>query len=324
MSSTRPSPDQKERGMRWILLLCLGLSLPALADLDYALKPRLIAADTWLLEGSTGNFAKANGGNIVNTAFIVTEAGVVVIDTGPSRRYGEALRQAIAQVTPKPVIQVLITHHHPDHALGNQAFKDVPIGALADTTRLLHEQGDSLAENLYRLVGDWMRGTEVVLPTQALQAGVLSVGQHDLRLLALTGHTGADLAILDQRTGVLFTGDLVFYQRALTTPHSPGLAAWQADLDTLQALPWTLIVPGHGPVAADAQPFAQMRDYLGWLDQLLRDGAANGSDMAELIRSPIPERFAAINLSRYELTRSVSHLYPRYERAQMQRLDTRY
>jgi len=324
MSSTRPSPDQKERAMRWIFLLCLGLSLPALADLDYALKPRLIAEDTWLLEGSTDNFAKANGGNIVNTAFIVTEAGVVVIDTGPSRRYGEALRQAIAQVNSKPVIQVLITHHHPDHALGNQAFKDVPIGALADTARLLQEQGDSMAENLYRMVGDWMRGTEVVLPTQVLQPGVLSVGQHDLRLLALAGHTGADLAILDQRTGVLFAGDLVFYQRALTTPHSPGLAVWLADLDTLQALPWRLIVPGHGPVADDAQPFAQMRDYLTWLDQLLRDGAAQGSAMAEMIRSPIPERFAAISLSRYELIRSVSHLYPRYERAQMQRVDTRY
>ncbi len=132
MNSTRPFPDQKERGMRWILLLCLSLSLPAVADLDYALKPRLIADDTWLLEGSTDNFAKDNGGNIVNTAFIVTEAGVVVIDTGPSRRYGEALRQAIASVTDKPVIQVLLTHHHPDHALGNQAFKDVPIGALAE------------------------------------------------------------------------------------------------------------------------------------------------------------------------------------------------
>jgi hypothetical protein len=52
----------------------LSLSLPALADLDYALKPRQIAEDTWLLEGSTDNFAKANGGNIVNTAFIVTDA----------------------------------------------------------------------------------------------------------------------------------------------------------------------------------------------------------------------------------------------------------
>ena len=303
--------------MRWILLFCLALSLPAMADMDYALKPRQIAEDTWLLEGSTDNFAKANGGNIVNVAFIVTDAGVVVIDTGPSRRYGEALRQAIASVTAKPVIQVLLTHHHPDHALGNQAFKDVPIGALADTTKLLHEQGDSMAENLYRMVGDWMRGTEVVLPSEVLEPGVRTFGNHDLRLLALTGHTGADLAILDQSTGVLFAGDLVFYQRALTTPNSPGLAAWLADITTLQGLPWTLVVPGHGPISTDAQPFEQMRDYLTWLDQLLRDGAANGSDMTEMIRSPIPERFAAISLSRYELIRSVSHLYPRYEREQM-------
>jgi len=75
-------------------------------------------------------------------------------------------------------------------------------------------------------------------------------------------------------------------------------------------------------VASDPQPFEQMRDYLSWLDQLMRDGAAQGSDMAEMIRSPIPERFAGISLSRYELIRSVSHLYPRYERTQMKRVDS--
>jgi quinoprotein relay system zinc metallohydrolase 1 len=308
--------------MRWILLMVLSVSLPALADLEYSLKPRRIAQDTWLLEGSTDNFAKANGGNIVNTAFIVTERGVVVIDTGPSRRYGEAMRKAIAATTDKPVIEVLLTHHHPDHVLGNQAFTDVPIGALAGTSELVHQQGDAMAENMYRMVGDWMRGTEVVLATQTLTPGVKSFGNHDLRLLSLGGHTGADLAILDQQTGVLFAGDLVFYQRALTTPNSPGLSVWLADIATLRGLPWTQIVPGHGPVSSDPQPFEQMRDYLTWLDQLMRDGAANGSDMAEMIRSPIPERFAGINLNRYELIRSVSHLYPRYERGQMSRVDS--
>ena len=307
--------------MRWMLLLLLCLGLPAWADLDYRLTPRQIAEGTWLLEGSTDNFAKANGGNIVNTAFIVTTQGVVVIDSGPSKRYGEALRKAIATVTDKPVIQLLLTHHHPDHVLGNQAFGDVPIGALPGTTVLLQQQGDAMAENMYRMVGDWMRGTEVLLPTQALAPGVKSFGNHDLQLLSLGGHTGADLAILDQQTGVLFAGDLVFYQRALTTPNSPGLSVWLADIATLQGLPWTQVVPGHGPVARDARPFEQMRDYLVWLDQLLRDGAASGSDMGEMIRSPIPERFAAISLSRYELIRSVSHLYPRYERGQMQRID---
>ena len=161
--------------------------------------------------GSTANFGKDNGGNIVNTGFIVTSAGVVVIDAGPSKRYGEAMRKAIASVTDKPVIEVLLTHHHPDHVLGNQAFSDVPIGALPGTAALLKQQGEAMAENMYRMVGDWMRGTEVVLPTQAIEPGLKSFGNHDLQLLSLGGHTGADLAILDQQTGVLFAGDLVFY-----------------------------------------------------------------------------------------------------------------
>lgn len=245
----------------------------------------------------------------------------MVIDTGPSRRYGEALRQSIEKTTGKPVLRVLLTHHHPDHVLGNQAFAGVPIAALPETTRLLAEQGDAMAENMYRLVGDWMRGTEVVLPTEDVQEGALEIGGRRLQLLALRGHTGADLAILDERTGVLFAGDILFYQRALTTPNSPGLDVWLADLDRLQALSWQQSVPGHGPVATDAAPFAQMRDYLGWLDGLLREGAEQGAEMNELIRAPIPERFAQVNLSRYELIRSVSHLYPRYERQAMARVD---
>ena len=306
--------------MRWILLLTCLLAGLAQA-LDYQLQPRQIAEGVWLVEGSTDNFAAENGGNIVNVGFIETAAGVVVIDTGPSRRYGEALRQRIEQVTGKPLLRVLLTHHHPDHVLGNQAFSDVPITALPGTTRLLAEQGDAMAENMYRLVGDWMRGTEVVLPSEALEEGELEIGGRRLRLLALRGHTGADLAILDERSGVLFAGDLLFYQRALTTPNSPGLDVWLADLDRLEALPWKQIVPGHGPLATDAAPFVQMRDYLGWLDGVLRQGAEQGAEMNELIRAPIPERFAGVSLSRYELIRSVSHLYPRYERNAMGRVD---
>jgi len=306
--------------MRWMLLMmCLFASLAQ--ALDYHLQPRQIADGVWLLEGSTDNFAVENGGNIVNIGFIETADGVVVIDTGPSRRFGEALRQSIEKTTGKPVVRVLLTHHHPDHVLGNQAFADAPIAALPETSRLLAEQGDAMAENMYRLVGDWMRGTEVVLPTEEIQEGVLAIGDRRLQLLALRGHTGADLAILDERTGVLFAGDVLFYQRALTTPNSPGLDVWLADLDRLEALPWKQIVPGHGPLTTDAAPFVQMRDYLDWLDGLLREGAEQGAEMNELIRAPIPERFAQVSLSRYELIRSVSHLYPRYERNAMERVD---
>ena len=82
-----------------VLVFLVVLPLLSRAELDYHLQPRQIAEGTWLLEGSTDNFAAGNGGNVVNTAFIVTDDGVVVIDSGPSRRYGEAMRQAIARVT---------------------------------------------------------------------------------------------------------------------------------------------------------------------------------------------------------------------------------
>ncbi|MCC6075889.1 quinoprotein relay system zinc metallohydrolase 1 [Pseudomonas sp. GCM10022188] len=306
------------------MLVAIFLSLPlAAGELAYDLQPRQIATDTWLVEGSTENFAADNGGEIVNVAFIVTEAGVVLIDTGISRRYGEALRAAIGRITARPIALVINTHHHPDHVFGNQAFADVPIASLAGTRELLAAQGAAFADNMYRLLGDWMRGTEVLLPTQTLEPGVREIGGHRLRLLALRGHTGADLAIFDETTGVLFASDLVFYQRALTTPQTPGLDVWLADLAELEKLPYTLLVPGHGPVATGREPFAQMRDYLGWLDGLLREAVAAGKDMNEAMNTPIPERFATISLTRYELVRSVSHLYPKYEAQVFRRVDRR-
>ena len=236
------------------LILACCLALPAQAELRYELQPKQIAENVWLLEGSTDNFEQRNGGNIVNTGFIVTEAGVVVIDSGPSKRYGEAMREAIAGVTDRPVIKVLLTHHHPDHVLGNQAFADVPIAALAGTTELLREQGDAMAENMYRLVGDWMRGTEVVLPNETLQPGTLEIGGHRLRLLALRGHTGADLAILDENSGVLFASDILFYQRALVEQDVAG------EQHTTVLIEYRQIgagMPAQGeqtqPVAADFQ-----------------------------------------------------------------------
>ena len=146
-------------------------------------------------------------------------AGVLVIDSGPSRTYGEQLRRAIARITDQPVALVINTHHHPDHFLGNQAFPPETLAALPGTVEGIHSEGGSFNDNMYRLAGDWMAGTEPVAPTRQLKAGPLELGNHRFELIALDGHTGADLAILDRSTGVLFAGDLVFNDRAATTPH---------------------------------------------------------------------------------------------------------
>lgn len=301
-------------GMLLLISLLLGGASASAESFRYALEPVEITPDVWVIEGVTEDFSRENGGNIVNTAFILTDEGVVVFDTGPSRRYGEQMREAIASITDLPVTHVFLSHHHPDHVFGNQAFDPATLHALDGTIARLQAQGDDFAENLYRALGDWMRGTEVVLPTQRVTPGRMTIGGRDIELIAMSGHSGADLVLLDHSAGVLLAADMVFYQRAPTTPHTPGLDVWQDELRELAALDFRYLVPGHGPVVEGRAPFVQMQDYLAWLDETLREAASQGLTASEVMRLTIPERFDEVAVARHELIRSVTHLYGRYER----------
>lgn len=300
--------------LRTILLLLVSwLSCPAWAgDFDYHLDPYRLTEDTYAFIGKTEDFTRQNGGNIVNTAFIVTGDGVVVIDTGSTRRYGEQMREAIARVTSKPITHVFNTHDHPDHFLGNQAFKDVPIYALPETIAGEQAMGNAFTDNVYRLTGDWAEGTEPVPAKHAVKAGHMSIGGHDLEIFAWGGHTAGDMAIFDHTTGVLFAADLVFYNRAATTPHAV-LANWFASLDKIQKIPFKVMVPGHGLPVMDARAIEQTRSYLHWLDRTLREAAKNGAEMTEVLARPIPPEFSGIALVASEYARSIAHLYRGYE-----------
>jgi len=287
--------------------------LPEAQAASYELQPRRIAPDTYVIEGAREDFSLTNGGNILNTGFIVTDAGVIVVDTGPSRLYGEAMRAAISRVSEQPLLRAYNTHAHPDHFLGNQAFQDTPIAALPATRYAMSELAETFLGNMYRLAGDFMRGTDVVLPTEEVEPGRHLIGGHQLELIALRGHTDADLAIYDRTTGVLFAGDLVFNKRAPTTPNAD-LKAWLASLATLQALEFRWLVPGHGPVAGDPSPLAATREYLSWLDSALATAAESGLDMAEALHLTIPAQYGAMAVMPTEFQRSVTHLYGRLQR----------
>jgi quinoprotein relay system zinc metallohydrolase 1 len=301
-------------------LLCALLMLVAgqlgAVDFDYHLSAVQVAKDVYTFIGKTEDFTTDNGGNIVNTAFIVAPQGVIVIDTGSSLRYGQQMRRAIAAITAKPVALVINTHHHPDHFLGNQAFADVPIAALAETRNGIAADGNAFAENLFRMSGDWMKGTEVQLPGKTLTAGHLDVAGRSLRLIALDGHTGADLVIVDETSGVVFAADLAFNGRAPTTPHAD-IAHWLKALDQLEALTrepgFKVLLPGHGAPTTDAAPIRQTRAWLTWLNAAMRDAAKAGLDMNEVLARPLPAEFANLPVAASEYRRSVGHLFPAAE-----------
>lgn len=289
-----------------------GMTLPGPAsarDLDYDLQPVMVTEDVYAFIGSTKHFSRKNGGNIVNTGFVVGEDGVIVIDTGPSRLYGEQMLAAIRTITDKPIAKIYLTHHHPDHFLGNQAFPGATIAALPETIQAIKAEGEGLSENMYRLVGDWMLGTEVVVPTEAVTASPVTQAGRTLDLIPVNGHTAADLAILDRKSGVMFAGDVVFHNRTATTPHAT-LADWYLALETLKAQTFQFLVPGHGPVETDGRSIEQTLAYLKWLEATLRTAAEEGMEMTEVMAIEIPSTFDSLDVRNLEFKRSVSHLWP--------------
>jgi len=290
--------------------------------LDYGLQAHALAPGVYVVAGTNADFSKANGCNIINTGFIVGDDGVLVINTGPTKRYGEQLRALIARTSDKPVRAVLHLNLHPDYFLGSQAFADVPRYATEATRAGMAREASAYVDNLYRMCGEWAKGTEPLLPDQTIAMAeaprAWSPAGRALQLATFRGHTDSDLVVIDPASKVAFVGGLVFVDRIPTTPHAD-LKVW---LQTLSRLPATLdafdvatLVPSHGPVRPGRAGIAQTTQYLDWLDVHLHTWAERGDTINDILRSDVPADVRAMAAFDTEFTRNVVHLYPRYEQA---------
>lgn len=295
----------------------------AAAQSVYAINPVAVADGIWMIHGADEPMLFANGGAIANIAIIATPAGTVLVDAGPSVRYGRALKTVAEGLTRQQVVRVYVTHLHPDHGMGIAAFDPAIVAALPGTIADMKRDGSGFSDALYRLLRDWMRGTDIVLPERIIDQAAEDFGGRRLRLLSLAGHSAADLALLDERSGTLIGGDLMFLDRAPSTP-TADLGRWRESLSMLSALTHKAAIPGHGPFdPTGRRAIDQTRDWIDWLGMTLRQAASSGLDMVEAGDMPIPPRFAGMAAARYELQRSVSHLYPALEAELLPRVDAK-
>ena len=259
----------------------------AATKVEFAL--RVIADGVFAFQGVDELMYPENRGAICNLGVVVGPEAVAVIDSGGSLVEGQALVDAIAAVTARPVRYLINTHVHPDHIFGNAAFR--PLGPTIVGHRnlpaALEARGDYYLRSYREQLGDeLMQGIEIMPPTLLVEDMLeLDLGGRTLRLKAWdAAHTDNDLTILDPASGTLFAGDLVFLGHLPTLDGS--LLGWLRQMDALAGIEAVRVVPGHGP-APTGWPDAldPERRYFEVLAADVRKAIRDGAPLAKAVRT---------------------------------------
>lgn len=282
-----PPPARRYRRREVIAALAACLARPARsASQPFALEG--IADGAYAHFGQISLTSEGNAGDIANLGVIIGADSVAVIDTGGSVAVGRALLGAIRAATSKPVRYVINTHEHPDHLFGNAAFaSSATFVGHHNLPSELAKRGDYYLRSYAVALGDAaIREVRIIPPSLLVQdETVIDLGARRLRLTAWSpaAHSNCDLTVLDEASGILYAGDLVFLQHVPVLDGS--LKGWLSLIPRLAKLPAKHVVPGHGRLVAPwPDGLADTVRYLSVLAEDTRREIAAGTPMAAAVR----------------------------------------
>ena len=217
-----------------------------------------------------------------NAMVVVTEEGVLVVDSHITPAAGRALIEGIRRITDKPIRTLVNTHFHYDHSHGNQAFgpnvrvvgheytrhkmATAPLEehtfkgsserdkqALEELRAALETASEEEREDLETQISIQAAHVESTaeidpVPPDTTLADKMTFfdGGREIELHFLgRAHTGGDVVVFLPAERLVFTGDMM-----LGGPPWPGdgwVNEWPATLERLKQLDFDLILPGHGP-----------------------------------------------------------------------------
>lgn len=229
-----------------------GAPLPDIA-------PVQLSKHVWTIFAADGFPTPENQGMMSNVTFVVTSAGVVVLDSGSSVQIGRMAIRMIKKLTPLPVVAVYNTHVHGDHWLGNHAFAEaygeqLPIYALAATIKEIRGYEGNLWRSLMeRWTNQATAGTKVVPPNTEVKHGqTMQFGDVTLKMHFYgKAHTSADLCVQVVQDKVTVVGDIAMTNRIANIDDGsyPGTFHYFKELSA--AAGNQLWLPGHGEARHD-------------------------------------------------------------------------
>ena len=187
------------------------------------------------------------------------------------------LLPAVAQQSQFKVVALLATHSDWDHLLGRMAFHEAALGVAESTARVLDADPGGAQRALRAFDDEHYVVRDVPLSLGAMERlpvpGRVGVGDGELELHPVGGHTPDGMAILIPWARVLVAGD---HLSPVEIPMVVDGGAYLETLDRLEVLIGQAdsVVPGHGEVMDAERALAILREDREYVRALMVDGAA--------------------------------------------------
>ena len=261
------------RELKWVGFFLAGLIW---ADVAWAEKPKTV--EVW-----KNLFTLTHGEGIdSNTTFLITNEGVIVVDTRVTPAEAKKVKEEVRKQTQLPILYTINTHYHGDHSFGNQVFKDTHTIIAHENVRkaLEGESGQAHLEVFKSFKIPGIDETVITPPNMIFKEKMhVYAGEYHLELIHAPGHTDGDLFIYIEALKTIIAGDLI------TTGKIPYMgdayiADWIKALNYIGDLDAEIYIPGHGNPGGKPLLIA-MKHYLIDLRRLVTFQIDEGRSLKE-------------------------------------------
>lgn len=232
---------------------------------------------------------------VPNIGIVLGDERALVVDTGMGNRNGKAVLEAARKIAGDRELILTITHFHPEHGYGADAFKGaariVYNKAQADEFADKGQPYLDMFKGMGPAVADALADTALVAADELYDGAEHAIDLGGRTAILRTwgkAHTRGDQIVYLPDCRVLFTGDLAeektFPIFPWFPPHDMDIdgANWLKVLDDCLALAPAIVVPGHGDIG-DAAILSDVRDYIADVAARVKQAAASGRSEDEMI-----------------------------------------
>ncbi|HMF49425.1 MAG TPA: MBL fold metallo-hydrolase [Candidatus Saccharimonadales bacterium] len=237
-----------------------------------------------------GIFVYAAVLNEANSTIILTQEGVVLIDTGQNPKDSHIVMAAVKKLTSQPVRFIIHTEPHPDHAMGDFVFSPpaIVIGHAGSAASMKASESFSPARIEKQMsTSPEMRAAfkdfRLITPHIEYRDKMsLNVGERVFELHYLKNvHSEADTAIWLPKERVLFTAASVGVKRFGNHRPLVSIPDTLNGIKMMKALNPEVVIPGHGDPGT-AKILDDMESYYGKLMDGVRQMVKQGKSLDDI------------------------------------------